>query len=737
MNNSRVPYKTDENHPSDATPRLRPDLVCKQIRVGQSATWVLSDPLTRAFFHFSPRDYQILTLMNGRRTVREIAEICGRLFSPDFLPLSALIRFLKDAQSKGLIQPDRRFTSAVTKRAQTAAASGASPTLASVFRNPLAVRLPGINPDRWLSPLVDLIRPQIGRGFVVIIATIVLAGLLSAVVHFDGIAGSAQQAARRIDGSWIALTAGVILATKILHELAHAVTCKLLGGSCREFGVMLLAGFPCLYCDVSDAWLIKETWKRCLVSAAGIIAELAIASIATILWCFTEPSTTQDVCVTIMVVCSVGTVLVNANPLLRYDGYFILSDLCATPNLGAEASAVVRRGLRRLVWPSTRPQSPGAQRNRTRNILLGTYGVLSSLYRCFILAFLSTILIQFASTAGLRLLGIAVVSVYLICLIKRWVAPILADPPNRAGTPTPTANRVRKRVVCAVTCCLLCLLAWIPLPCGVTGTAVIRGDRTTMVYATVPGSLVQNAKIGSSVTAGQQLIRLHNPSINLAVQNAQADVDRITVTLQGLNQQRSSNAGGSARIASLGESQISAAERLSLQQTQLSQLQIAAPTGGTFTSAAEQLDSTGIRQTVFVRQTSEVLSAPNKGIWIPAGMLLGKIVSSADRIAEIDVPRNTIELVSIGQSVSLFVGSYGRDKIAGNVIEIAAEETRRASSGQTSGPVEAMYRVRVRLNQTAQDLPLNQRTEAKISVQPMSLATRLRRYLSETFDRQL
>ena len=137
---------------------------------------------------------------------------------------------------------------------------------------------------------------------------------------------------------WLAV---VIAVTKVIHELAHGITCRHFGGRCHELGVMFLVFMPCLYCNVSDAWVLPSKWQRAAVGFAGMYAEIGLASLATFGWWFTHPGTLNSIMLDTMVVCSVGTLLINGNPLLRFYGYFILSDVSGVPNLQPRAMAVL------------------------------------------------------------------------------------------------------------------------------------------------------------------------------------------------------------------------------------------------------------------------------------------------------------------------------------------------------------------------------------------------------------
>ena len=131
---------------------------------------------------------------------------------------------------------------------------------------------------------------------------------------------------------WLALS---VVVAKTLHELGHALACRHFGGECHELGILLLVFLPCLYCNVSDAWMFDSRWRRVAVDVAGMYVELVLAAICTFLWWFSVPGWFNSVCFNLMIVCSLNTLLFNGNPLLRYDGYYLLSDLLEVPNLRA------------------------------------------------------------------------------------------------------------------------------------------------------------------------------------------------------------------------------------------------------------------------------------------------------------------------------------------------------------------------------------------------------------------
>ena len=199
---------------------------------------------------------------------------------------------------------------------------------------------------------------------------------------------------------WLAV---ILASAKVLHELGHAVTCIRLGGQCRELGLMLLVFTPCLYCDVSDAWTFPSKWRRIAVSAAGIIVEIVLAALAALLWCFSPPGFVHAIAFNVMVVCSASTLLFNGNPLMRYDGYYVLADLVEVPNLAEQSRAVLARTAAFFFLGIRRPRD--SVRPPRGQFFLGLYGLASLAYRCFAVCAILWIVHRVSAAWGVGVLG--------------------------------------------------------------------------------------------------------------------------------------------------------------------------------------------------------------------------------------------------------------------------------------------------------------------------------------------
>ena len=186
--------------------------------------------------------------------------------------------------------------------------------------NVFAFRWRGIDPEWILNKLYPFTRWFFARPMVIFNLLLACAALLLITVQFD-VFRSRLPSFHQFFGNWENwLVMGVVMAgAKVLHEFGHGLSCKHFGGECHELGFMLLVFTPALYCNVSDSWMLPSKWHRAAIGAAGIYVEMVLASIATFIWWFTDRTTLlNQVCLSLMFICSVSTVLFNGNPLAAF-----------------------------------------------------------------------------------------------------------------------------------------------------------------------------------------------------------------------------------------------------------------------------------------------------------------------------------------------------------------------------------------------------------------------------------
>ena len=200
-----------------------------------------------------------------------------------------------------------------------------------------------------------------------------------------------------------------------MHEFGHGLCCKHFGGECHEMGIMVLVLTPCLYCNVSDSWMLPNKWHRAAIGAAGIYVELVLASICTFLWWFSEPGLLHNLCLNVVFISSVSTVIFNGNPLLRYDGYYILADLVEIPNLRQKATTILSRKLSEWCLGMEPPEDPFLpQRNQ---VFFALYSVAAAAYRWVITFSICWFLYRLFQSYDLKIVGQAVVLASLYGLL--------------------------------------------------------------------------------------------------------------------------------------------------------------------------------------------------------------------------------------------------------------------------------------------------------------------------------
>ncbi len=367
---------------ADLRPRLRSTVqVCRQHFRGQ-LWYVLEDPASNQFFRVSEAAYRFVGLLDGRRTVaqawRTTAEHLG-----DAAPTQGeAINLLGQLYTSNLLYADlppdaeglfRRYRRRVTREVQ------------GYLLNLLFVRIPLLDPDRILERWAGVVgRLFTWPGFIL---WLILIGFgLHAVIGRFGELSRQSEHILELDNLWLLYASMVIV--KVIHEFSHAFACKWFGrregtgGEVHVMGVMLLVFMPLPYMDASSAWAFRSKWRRAVVGAAGMLAELAIAAVAAVVWSRTAPGTLRTIAFNVIFIASVSTLLFNGNPLLRFDGYYILSDLLEIPNLYQRARGYLYYLARRYAWGVRRPQNPAHSWGERAWFIV--YGLASLVFRIFI-----------------------------------------------------------------------------------------------------------------------------------------------------------------------------------------------------------------------------------------------------------------------------------------------------------------------------------------------------------------
>ncbi len=462
--------------------RKRPDLECRSFGAGESRYWRIKDPLTQRHFELTREEFFAFEQLDGHSSLEAIQAACQRQFTPRRVTGRQLMSFFARLHGAGLLICDsagqaERLLARSDQRRRARFAWG--------WTNLIALRTRGVDPQPLLDAIYPYCRWMFSRVAVIGSVALMIAALLLLASHADQVRlrlPDFQAFFSLRNAGWLALS--VVLA-KAFHELGHALTCRHFGGECHELGVLLLVFLPCLYCNVSDAWMFHSRWRRVAVDVAGMFVELVLAAVCTFLWWFTVPGWTNSICFNLMVVCSVNTLLLNGNPLLRYDGYYLLSDLLEVPNLQQRSAAALRH---MLAWCFlTDPPRTGDLLGDRSTGWLAVYGLSALAYRWFASLAIAWFCYQVLKPYRIELLAWGVAGLMLAALL----APPWQQVLHFARGPLPAGRFHWPRIALAGILLIVggTILWNVPLPHRLHVPALIEPADARRIYVSMSGTL--------------------------------------------------------------------------------------------------------------------------------------------------------------------------------------------------------------------------------------------------------
>lgn len=556
---------------------VRPDVMVSVREFGGAPVYVLEDAVNSRFYRIGPAEYTFYSLLDGRAT---FADALGRTAS--VLPEDALSESEAATFCRWLVQNQLAFTAdSASSGRLLEAQDDVRRRKRAAWLNPMFIRVPLLNPDVFLNNASSLLGWLFSGPMFVVWLCVVAAGLLNVAMHWSDAVGSSSMVIDRSNWLWLMLT---WLVLKLVHETAHGIVCRRYGGNVRETGVLLLLFVPLPYVDVSAAWRFDSKWRRMFVSAAGMYAELFVAAVAAIVWAQSDPGLLRQHCFNIMLSGSLVSVLFNANPLMRFDGYYILTDWLELPNLASHGQQMLQQigrriflGLRSVVptWPEG------------RGSMVFMYGVLALVWRIFVCAGLILAADALYFGAGLILAAIAVLLWILLPLGK-----LLLFVARGSDTERPSRARF---LLSTGSLAAVAFVVWsyVPWHSRIEAPAVVSYRNSHDIRSGASGFVHSVAvKTGQPVSAGDELLRIRNPELNVRV-----------AELNGLlaeSKQRSRQYFDQQLIAAWqAEQKNTAALHRQLDEAlkQLEQLVVRAPHDGLIlTEQPERLDETFVRQ---------------------------------------------------------------------------------------------------------------------------------------------
>jgi putative peptide zinc metalloprotease protein len=700
--------------------------------------YILENPANDQYSRISEEGYRFIGLLNGRRTVSDVWRICNEQLGDRAPTQGEAIQLLGQLHAANLLYvelaPDSealftRYRKRVTREVQ------------NYLMNLLFLRIPLLDPDRFLDRWVGIFGRLFSWVGLVLWLAVVGTGLYFVIGDAADLISQSSDVLNPENLVFLYLCFTVV---KIIHEFSHAFACKRFGrlngsgGEVHKMGVMFLVLFPLPYVDASSAWAFRNKWHRAIVGMAGVMAELAIASVAAVVWAYTSTGTPHIIAYNVIFVASVSTVLFNGNPLLRFDAYYVLTDLIEIPNLVQRCRQYYSYLGRRYVWGLKKVWNP-AYTVGERFWFVG-YGATSAVYRLYIsiriLLFLNSRLPE-ALFLIVPILALSGIVGWLLVPVGRFLyylatsEELVRNRPRAVGTTT------------AVALTLMVALGLIRLPDHRRIEGIVEPEGLALIHTGTDGFvtnyLPSQTKVAAPATQSQAegempstqpaLVDAKNPALeaerrSLAAERRVLEVRRQQAVLKEL---------AAAQI--LDEQLAALDEKIARVQQQLSFLHLPAPSSGTWVSPEIEF---------------------TKGKFVRRGESLGVVANLDDLLVRATAGQNVAALLIEQAATGVEIRANGRPDptVTGTIERIfpaGQEQLPSQALGYAVGgwmPVDVRdpsgtktaekffeIRIRPRLDEPDQ-WRTGQRVVVRFTLRPKTLATQVYHYGRQLFQRR-
>ena len=501
--------------------KVRPDLQIFEQKYEGKIYHVVKDPVCLRYYRFNKQEYFVFSRFDGQHTMEQVRDSFEEEFKPHRLEHQDLESFARQLVTAGLVQHEQ--PGAGKHLFQRRAKQRRMKRLATLT-NILYMKIPVFDPDRLLNWMFKYLWWIFTPAFFVCSVAFMLAAASHVAIHYDTF--YAKLPAYQEFFSWNSvlymwISLGVV---KVIHEFGHGLSCKAFKGECHEMGILLMCLSPALYCNVTDAWTLAEKWKRIIISFAGIYVELVIAAAATFVWWYTPAyPVVNNISLAVMVLCSVSTVVFNANPLMRFDGYYIAADWLEIPNLREKATRFLNNlFLEKCLGIEVPPEGYMAP---TRKCLFVLYAISSWIYRWVVTFSILWFLADFLGPK-LKILS-QMLAVASLASVFVWPTyKVIKNISQRGRLPDMKAPRVY--ITLMVVGGLLAAFFFLPLPVSrvhETGLVAIDPGYAEQVLLPEPARMMQidpTAKPGQPVRSGSLLAVFHSESLEVDLAKATA-----------------------------------------------------------------------------------------------------------------------------------------------------------------------------------------------------------------------
>lgn len=498
-------------------PRLRSHVEIHRQRFRRGTWYIVQDHHSGKYHRISPAGNLMIGLMDGRRSIQSLWELACERFEDDPPTQPEVIRLLSQLHAADLIASDTLPDIAEMGERHR---DHTRRSMLSRLRNPLALRLPLFDPDRFLDATAWLVKPLFTIWGMLAWLALVVSGLTLAVLNWTVLTQDLQD--RILSAENVLLLALAFPLVKAIHELGHAYATKVWDGEVHEVGVMFLVFIPVPYVDASSSTAFPSKWRRTVVGGAGIMVEMALAALALLFWLNAEPGLARAFAFNVMLIGGVSTLLFNGNPLLRFDGYFVMADLIEVPNLGQRSNRYTLYLLQRYVFGVKDAVSPVTARGERGWFLF--YSIASLLYRMFI-----SFAIALFVASKFFFIGIALA---IWALSNMFVFPLAKGVWWLFTTPQLRGNRGRAvALVGAAVAGLAAVLFVTPVVHATMAHSVVWLEEEELIRAQTDGFIREIHTGAGEIEAGIVLVDMEDPILANQTRLAEAQLAEIRMRL--------------------------------------------------------------------------------------------------------------------------------------------------------------------------------------------------------------
>lgn len=590
---------------AELRPKLRTHARIHRQRFRGQTWYVLRDGATGKLHRFSREAYRVVEQLDGRQTINEIWSRIVAEAAADAPSQDAVVRLLAQLHADDLLQAEA--SPDVEELAERGTRQKRQKRLQR-FMNPMAIRIPLVDPDAFLNRSWPWARHLFGwRGFLAW-ALVVLSALGLGALHWHELTANLSD---QVLATRNLLLLGLIYPLiKALHELGHAYAVKSGDGEVHEMGIMLLVLVPIPYVDATAAGAFRSKRRRALVGAVGMMVELFLAGLAMAVWVLVEPGVVRSIAFNVLFVAGASTLLFNGNPLLRYDGYYVLSDLIEIPNLGTRSTQYWQWLAKRYLFGLSTIEAPRASPGERRWFIF--YGAASFFYRTFVMIAITLFIAGEFFFIGVVLALWAAITMFIVPLGK-GLAYVVSSPELQR-------LRARARVVTFGSMAAILLFVFqVPVPLSTHADGVVWVPENAEVRAGADGFVeALQAQTEQAVSASDLLLSARDPALDAEVALGEARVRQFEV------QYASAMFDERAQAAVIHQDMEREQAALARAQEKLDALQIsAAVTGNLKLARASDLP----------------------GRFVKKGELLGYILEDAPPLVRVVVTQDDIALV--------------------------------------------------------------------------------------------